>query len=146
MIDHIVGSEKYYLESIDAMLTQFVERMGEQQDKQNTAIDRVLDAFRALLNLENEAMVTLRELRSERNKEKINKARYEIAILFYDLIKLTSSPDFIKDYISCLEVTQLELLGNALHMLLGVVTDEAQKRIQAQEEIAKLKAEDAVKV
>lgn len=107
------------------------------------AMPRILDSFRILLNLENEAMTMLRDIRRERDNDRLDAAEKDFTEILYDLMKYTHSPDFLKDYFGRLGVEQLKMIGNVFSDLLALVTKEAEGRVKELANSLQLAIDDA---
>jgi|SRR5215813_9917376 len=142
MSDHIVGSEEYYLDRIDNTLARFVDSTEERQTDHNNMVARVLDGMRDLLNLENEAMTMLRDIRREKDNERIERAEKDFTFLVYDLVQWSHSPLFLDSYVQRLEVPQLKLFGETLQFYLKAITGEIKRRADNVVKTAKLLDEE----
>lgn len=143
MSDHLHGSEQYYLKNINDNLTRFAERVDELAAAQDVKIDRLLDAFRHLNNIETEAMAMLRELQKQRDNEARQKMRGDFKIAFEIALGMRKCPDEVEMYVSELYDGALYDITGALLKITEIVTEVAAVRERRKRETEALLKQDA---
>lgn len=154
MSDHLHGSEAYYLENISDNIARLADNFTSMTLEHHSQLmtkvmqtsdstERVLAAFRDLLNLENECAVYVRELKALRDKAVRYEMRNDFKFAFETVLAMRKVPDEVKAYAETLYGEALYDIVTAFLHVREIIFSVISEREKAKERTKQLVNEDS---